>query len=170
MDTKQPLTNSERSKRYRKSHPDRVNEQNRTYYNNNIDKMREYQRTYRADHKETITCPCGATVQKRCISNHRKTQKHIRLTTNMQANPLNDPKYIKLRANALINLKKHYKASLTITDKKQNKNKWRTIYKIIQKYAIAVNEFRHIRDDVCDPLHPCNQCRPINNDNDDDDI
>ena len=171
MDTPQPLTNAERSKRYRDSNYDKVKQQNRNYYTAHKQQKQEYLRQYRADHKtDTIECPCGSTVVKRCISNHRKTQKHIRFTNGMTHDPAKEQKYIKLRANALVNLKRHYDESKTITDKKLNKNKWRVMYNIIQKYGIKHNEFNHIRDLTCDPLHPCNECRPINdNDNDDND-
>ena len=159
------LTNAERSKRYRDNNHDKIRAQNRDYYNRNREAKQEYQRQYRADHKQdTITCPCGSTVLKHCISNHRKTQKHIRYTGGMSHDSNKEQKYIKLRANALVNLKRHYDESKTITDKKQNKNKWRSIYSIIQKYSITCNEFNHIRDLTCDPLYTCKQCRP-NDDN-----
>jgi len=167
MDTPpQPLTNAERSKRYRDNNHDKVRQQNRDYYNRNREAKQEYQRQYRADHKnDTITCPCGSTVVKRCISNHRKTQKHIRFTNGMNNDILKDQKYLKLRANALVNLKKHCDELKTITDKKQNKSKWRTIYAIIQKYNIKANEFRHARELTCDPSFSCKQCRPDDNNN-----
>ena len=161
MDTPQPLTNAERSKRYRENNKDKIRQQNRIYYETHKQQKQEYLRQYRADHKQdTITCPCGSTVVKRCISNHRKTQKHIRFINGIN-DPSKDPKYIKLRANALLNLKRHYEESKTITDNQKNKNKWSVMYAIIRKYNITENEFNHVRDMPCDPLYACNECRPI---------
>ena len=173
-----PLTPAEKSANYRNNHKDRILQQHRDYYNRNREAILQYQRQYRQHpkHQQPITCACGLTLQKRSVPRHINTVKHqlyLERIFESKSSIIND-KHQKLRTNALINLKNHYEESKNITDKKQNKNKWRTIYAIIQKYKITANEFNHIRDLPCNPSSPCNTCRPINNnhidDNDDDDI
>ena len=155
MLTRPPLTPAEKSANYRNNHKDRIQLQHRDYYNRNRDAIAQYQRQYRADRKEeTIECPCGLTLQKRSMPRHTKTVKHqiyLERIGESKTSIVNN-KYLNCRDNALINLRKHYDESKTITDKKLNKNKWRTMYNIIQKYKITDNEFKHIRDTSA--IHP----------------
>ena len=61
--------NKEKDKQYRLDNIDKINERDRQYRQVNRDKINE-------NHKEKMTCECGAICRKYGLSRHIKTEKH----------------------------------------------------------------------------------------------
>tara|TARA_R100000951_G_scaffold94688_1_gene83492 strand:+ start:14 stop:550 length:537 start_codon:yes stop_codon:yes gene_type:complete len=59
------------SKQYHQDNRDMILERNKQHYQENRDKILKYQ-------KEKITCECGCVLNRKVISAHRKTVKHIK--------------------------------------------------------------------------------------------
>ena len=58
------------SKQYIEIHRERINERKKEYRKNNKDKIKE-------NRSKLVQCRCGAITQKRAISDHKKTEKHL---------------------------------------------------------------------------------------------
>jgi hypothetical protein len=76
--------NKEKRKQYIEQNREHINKKTREYYENNKEKKLLWNKTYREKNiekfKEKITCECGALVNKKGLTRHRKTMKHIKLT------------------------------------------------------------------------------------------
>ena len=72
---------------YYKGNKDKLKEQMKEYHEEHKDELKQYHEQYREEHKDKIreqkkqkiTCECGCVGLKRCLTQHRKTKKHINL-------------------------------------------------------------------------------------------
>jgi len=93
---------SQSQKEYYEKNKDTINQKSKEYQEKNKESIRQYQKEYREKNKESIsqkkkeyreknketinqknkekiTCECGATVSRICLSRHRKSKKHEKL-------------------------------------------------------------------------------------------
>ena len=78
---------SQKKKDYRLQHLEQYKQKDKEHYEQNIEKIKEQKKQkYQQNkeqisekNKETMTCVCGCTVNKRCLSRHLKTEKHNKL-------------------------------------------------------------------------------------------
>lgn len=90
IEEREPVLNSKTPTRtgeeWRVENKEQIVENDKLYYQNNKDKIKERSRNYHHKNKERIdearsqiiTCSCGAEIQKRYISKHSKTPKHLK--------------------------------------------------------------------------------------------
>jgi hypothetical protein len=71
----------EYKKEYQKENAEKMKEYFKEYYVQNAGKIKECKKKYREQNAEKINeqiqCECGAIIIKRCLTQHKKTQKHI---------------------------------------------------------------------------------------------
>ena len=80
---------TEYNKKYNENNKEKMKEYQKEYNENNKDKLKEYKKKYRKENKEKllekkkekITCECGAIVARGGIVRHKRTLKHLKLTT-----------------------------------------------------------------------------------------
>ena len=76
--------NKEKRKQYIEQNREHINKKTREYYENNKEKKLLWNKTYREKNiekfKEKIKCECGALVNKKGLTRHKKTLKHKKLT------------------------------------------------------------------------------------------
>ncbi len=74
--------NREKYLEYFKEYRENNREKTKEYYEDNREKRLEYFKEYREVNKEKIsekvTCECGCEITKSNLSNHKKTQRHIK--------------------------------------------------------------------------------------------
>ena len=77
----------ERHKQYYEQNKNELMEYQKQYYETNKDKIKERNKQYQKTNKDKIskrnnqkvTCECGCIVLKLCLTQHRKTKKHLKL-------------------------------------------------------------------------------------------
>jgi len=81
---------NEYNKKYYDENKEQLNEKAKKYYDENKEQLNEKAKKYYGENKEKInekiTCECGSIVEKRCISRHQKTLKHISFLDNTKIN------------------------------------------------------------------------------------
>jgi len=75
-------------KKYREENKEKIKEQRKKHYEENKDEIDKYKKEWYEKNrveileklnekaKEKVECPCGSIVRKRCLSAHKRTQKH----------------------------------------------------------------------------------------------
>lgn len=69
----------EKKKQYYKNNVDVKSEYNKQYAEANKEKIREYRKQYNEANKnrEKHTCDCGAVIQRKSLTRHIKSKKHL---------------------------------------------------------------------------------------------
>jgi len=81
----------EKRKEYYENNKDYVKEKNKEWKENNKDCVKEYNKEWNENNKERlrqyanekIICECGCEIRRDGLAKHKKSKKHIKLTSNM---------------------------------------------------------------------------------------
>jgi len=71
--------NKEYQKDYREDNKDKIKQKDKEYRKNNKDKIKEYYENNKERMNEKVTCECGCIVSRNNLSQHKKTEKHLKL-------------------------------------------------------------------------------------------
>jgi len=79
--------NKDKIKQYKDKHKDEIKQYCEQYYEKNKNILNEYKKHWydqnknkiSEKNKQKVTCACGCVIVKRCLTQHRRTKKHINL-------------------------------------------------------------------------------------------